>query len=292
MIQFFQDYNAIIYREKHKDLQHFNEHDLHQHYLNHGIEEGRISCELTHKNDLALFVTNNFDSCLEISPFHNPTLKGNNVKYFDVFNKQELIEVAKKNNLTHLIDNIPEIHFVNSDANLKSIEEKFNIVLSCHSIEHTFNLVKHLNDVEYLLNPNGYYVVICPDKRYMFDHFIKETTIADVLGSYYDNQTKHTLKSLIEHRVLTCHNDCGLHWNKNHGISILNEHGVSTITNAINEFNNTKGYIDVHALQFTPNSFASIINNLIQLNLINFKIHRIYHSLYNSNEFYAVLQKK
>jgi hypothetical protein len=265
---------------------------LYQHYLNNGIPEGRISCEITHKNDLASFVINNFDSCLEISPFHNPTLKGNNVKYFDVFNKEELIDVAKKTNLSQYIDKIPDIHFVDNNGNLRTIEEKFNIVLSCHSIEHQFNFVKHLIDVEYLLNPDGYYVIVCPDKRYMFDHFIKETTIADVLGSFYNNETKHTLKSVIEHRTLTCHNDCGLHWRNNHGISILNQHGVSTIKSAIDEFNNTKGYLDVHALQFTPKSFASIIQNLIDLGLIHFKIHRVYHSLFGSNEFYAVLQKK
>jgi len=292
MIEFFEEYNAEIYRNIHSDLHRLSEYDLYHHYLTHGIEEGRISCEIKNKNDLASFVTNNFDSCLEISPFHNPTLKGNNVKYFDILNKKDLIDVAKKNNLTKYVHNIPDIHFVDNNANLRTIEEKFNIVLSCHSIEHQFNLVKHLVDVEYLLNPDGYYVIVCPDKRYMFDHFIKETSIADVLSSYYNNETKHTLKSVIEHRALTCHNDCGLHWNKKHGISILNEHGISTIKNAIDEFNNTKGYIDVHALQFTPNSFASIIQNLVDLGLINLKVHRVYHSLFGSNEFYAVLQKK
>ena len=71
--------------------------------------------------------------------------------------------------------------------------------LSCHSIEHQLNFIQHLQDVSELLNDNGYYVIILPDKRYCFDHFIKESTIADIICQYTDKPKLHSIKSIIEH---------------------------------------------------------------------------------------------
>lgn len=161
------------------------------------------------------------------------------------------------------------------------------MILSCHSIEHQTNFIKHLTNVSGLLKNNGVYVVICPDKRYCFDHFIKETTIADIINMNYINNEKHTIKSVIEHRALTCHNDCGRHWNNDHGTP-----NIENIKNAINEYETTEGYIDVHALQFTPESFQGIIDILKKNNFIDLYCDRVYPTLRNSCEFYAVLRKE
>ena len=171
------------------------------------------------------------------------------------------------------------------------INEKFNIVLSCHSIEHQIDLIKHLQDISKLLEKDGYYIIIMPDKRYCFDHYISESTIADILDTHYSNRKLHKLKSVIEHRVLTCHNDSLRHWNKDNGEQKLN---IEIIKNSINEFINSEKnniYIDVHSWQFTPDSFRKNINILNELNYIDLKIERIYNTIFNSNEFIAILKK-
>ena len=68
-----------------------------------------------------------------------------------------------------------------------------------------------------MLLPGGCYVIIIPDKRYCFDHFINETTIADVVNMNVNKVKNHSVKSVIEHRGLTCHNDSVRHWNNDHG---------------------------------------------------------------------------
>jgi hypothetical protein len=50
-------------------------------------------------------------------------------------------------------------------------------------------------------------------------------------------------------------------------------------------------YIDVHAWQFTPNSFINIINILFNLHLISLHPKCIFPTLRNKSEFYVVLQK-
>jgi tRNA splicing endonuclease len=101
---------------------------------------------------------------------------------------------------------------------------------------------------------------------------------------------KHTIKSVIEHRVLTCHNDANRHWNNDHGEQTI-DHDNKSLSNAIDEYKNTEGYIDVHSLQFTPSSFEKNVNLLKQNGFIDLEVHRIYKTIRGSCEFYAVLQK-
>jgi hypothetical protein len=285
------NFNLTLYKLNNLDLENFNENELLNNYINHGISEGRTCNEINSRNDLSLLIPNDYN-CLEIGPFDCPVLKGNNIKYFDVLNQQQLIERAKKINRIQNINNIPYIHYYDNQANLKIINEQFNLILSCHCIEHQVNFIKHLNDVNNLLLSNGYYVIICPDKRYCFDHYIKESTIADILNMD-TNSTRHSLKSVIEHRVLVTHNDPIRHWNNDHGIQRLNDPKFDyMLLFAINEYNNEKEYIDVHSLQFTPQSFEQIINILEKNNLINFYIDKVYPTKKYSNEFIVIIRKK
>lgn len=285
------NFNCKIYKKYNSDLKNLNDEELINHFVNYGINEGRISNEINSRNDLLPIIPKDFE-CLEIGPFDCPVLKGNNVKYFDVLNQEQLIQRAKEHDRTNNIKNIPYIHYYNNDADLKIINYKFDLVLSSHCIEHQINFIDHLNDINNLLKTNGYYVIICPDKRYCFDHFIKESTIADILNMQ-KNSKRHTLKSVIEHRVLVTHNDTIRHWNNDHGIQRIDDPNFDyMLSYALDEFNTEKNYIDVHSLQFTPKSFEKIIKILEKHNFINFTLDKIYHTKKNQNEFIVILRKK
>jgi hypothetical protein len=274
--------------KKYNDLQLFNNNQLLDHYNINGKNEGRV-CSLGQNRDFLNSVPKKFLNCLEIGPFDVPVLKGENVYYFDVLNKEDLIKRAISINRINNLNNIPFIKYVNSIGDLTIIEDKFDVILSCHSIEHQIDFIKHINDVENLLNNNGYYIVILPDKRYCFDHFIKESTIADIIDAHNTKNNFHKLKSVIEHRALTCHNNSIDHWNGIHGTQNINN-----IDNAIKEYNeylNKNEYLDVHAWQFTPESFSNIINILNNLKYTNFKLSNLYNTVNGSCEFIVILQK-
>ena len=227
------------------------------------------------------------DKVLEIGPFTNPCLRGKNVYYFDVLNKENLILRAKENN--YPVTEIPEIHFVSADGNLEVVNETFDNVLSSHCVEHQPDLIKHLKDVSDILKPGGTYYLIIPDKRYCFDALLPESNIAAVIEAFKERKTKHSLKSVIEHRALTTHNNARRHWAGIHGTL---ENVSNRISGAMKEFEDANGrYIDVHAWQFTPGSFSNIINMLNELNYIDFKVTEIYHTALFSLEFYVVLKK-
>ncbi len=151
-------------------------------------------------------------------------------------------------------------------------------------------LIRHLQQVQRKLkNGSGRYFILVPDKRYCFDRHIAPSTIAEVIQAQEEYRTVHTLRSIIEHRSLTTHNNSRKHWQL-HDV----EHpsiDAERVRDAVNEWHAAKGgYIDVHAWYFTPDSFKEIINLLNCLNFINLTAERIYSTRFASNEFWAILK--
>jgi len=278
---------------KHSDLYHMNHEELINHYKKHGKNEGR-QCSLVYDR---VSLIKNIDTqkvdCLEIGPFDCPVLLGDKVHYFDVLDQDGLKKRSREINRPFPESNVPFIHYIDVNGDLSIVDKKFDVVLSCHSIEHQLDFIQHLNNVSNLLNAGGYYVVIVPDKRYIFDHFIKESTIADIIEQNIHKSNLHSVKSVIEHRALTCHNDSGRHWMNDHGVQTYITNPES-ILNAIKQYQHsveTNCYLDVHSLQFTPESFESIIHILNEAKYINLSFYKIYPTLKNSCEFYAILKK-
>jgi hypothetical protein len=278
------DIDLDYYRKFNNDLSTLNDEQLLNHYIQYGRAEGRSNHMC--RRDFVFSIPRN--KILEIGPFTNPSLIGNHVKYFDVLDFPELVKRAIKHSypVTHDF----KIDYVSSNGDLGIVGEKFNSVFSSHCIEHQVNLIKHLNDVDKILTSEGQYYLIIPDKRYCFDYFLPESLVVDVLGAYLlkSNGLHHPI-NILKNRVMTTHNDPVRHWAGEHGD--INSNISLKISNALSEISNNHGYIDVHAWQFTPESFKQIIDTLVSISIINLKIKYISNTPFNSNEFCVVLCK-
>jgi SAM-dependent methyltransferase len=226
-------------------------------------------------------------SILEIGAFCNPLLSGGNVFHFDVLDREGLRRRARTLGLPE--ERVPEIHYVGDGGDLGSVDRTFAVVFSSHCIEHQPDLVHHLQQVEKLLEPGGSYRLLIPDKNYCFDHYLPESTIAQVLDAHRSRLRRHTLASVIEHRALTTHNDPARHWRGDHG-----EQDPTTLARrvraAVAEFEAARGgYVDVHAWQFTPESFRCICVLLNELGHTRLRPLAVHATPYGSNEFGAVL---
>jgi len=227
-------------------------------------------------------------STLEVGPFTNPTLRGPNVKYFDVMDKQGLINRA---NAIGYVYTVPvDIDYVSSTGDLSIVDKKFDFCLSSHCVEHQPDLIYHLNQVARILTATGRYLLIIPDKRYCSDHFIAESSIADFIGAR--GNKVHTAKSVIEHIALATHNDPVRHWTGDHGVPRFRDN-LSSVSVAMSQYDTSAGaYIDVHAWQFTPQSFRSGIEVLSNLGLIGLEVEQVYATPHNTFEFCAILKRR
>lgn len=234
-------------------------------------------------------LVDNGDSCLEIGPFDSPLLSGDSVEYFDVMSQEDLKIRASLHG--RIPERVPFINYVSKFGNLDVVDKKFDNVLSSHVIEHQTDLVRHLQSIERILDDNGKYYLIIPDKRYCFDANLSASNLAQVLSAFIEERTKHKLESVLEHRCLTTHNNPYLHLFGFHGnldLSSLSDRFKS----AVDEFEQSEDYLDVHAWYFTPKSFSAIIQGLNVLSLITLKVEKIYSTPYGELEFCAVLTKR
>ena len=275
-----------FYRSQYADLKFLNDKELIDHFMTYGENEGRASAKLSRRTEFVSFCASN-RIVLELGPFANPAIVGDSVEYFDVLDRDALICRAIEHNLP--ICSIPEIKYVSAEGDLGCVERKFKAVFSSHNFEHTVNIIEHLAKVRNVLEDDGSYYLIIPDKRYTFDYYMPETTIADVIESEHLKRRFHSLKSIIEHYALTTHNDCIRHWNGDHGDVSL-EYIVERVGQAMHAFDlSSNEYIDVHSWKFTPHSFYATLNILAKLNYSPFKKITVFPTLKNQLEFNAIL---
>ena len=281
------EFDLEIYRLIHPDLAGLDNDQLIFHYSTVGVAEGRRANALLNRRDFVSLISHEMRT-LEIGPFTDPMITGPNVKYADYLDKNKLIERAKSFNRD--FSRTPLISYVLSSMPLSEIREHFDVVFSSHCIEHQPDFVRHLTDVEGLLRDGaGRYFLVIPDKRYCFDRFNNESTIADILEAYKEKRNAHTQKSIIEHTALLSHNDPVMHWSTPHARQPSVD--CVKVNLAIDMYKKCDGgYIDVHAWYFTPESFSANVRMLKSLGLINLEIERIYCTRRDSIEFWAVLK--
>jgi SAM-dependent methyltransferase len=237
---------------------------------------------------------------LEIGPYLNPLLRGSNVKYFDILDKEAIKNqilneknLAAKNYITSKADltTVPDIAYVSPSGDMSLIKEKFDAVVSAHNIEHQIDLINHLNQVADLLNHNGKFYLIIPDKRYCFDHFIVASPLSDIISNHLQTPQKaHSLETILAMRCETSHNNSLKYWFGTNGEIIgINPKCYSEVIDIFNKHNGE--YINAHRWRFTPKHFEFIINSLSELGLIKLRLETIYATSWGEQEFKAVLYK-
>jgi SAM-dependent methyltransferase len=279
-------FDASFYTGTNDDLRHMNANEAAEHFARYGIAEGRQGHPRGSRPAFTDLVRS-FGSVLEIGPFCNPTVRGENVRYLDVLDESELRERAARLGID--ASGCPErIHY---RGDIFDIVDTFDAVVSSHCIEHQPDLIHHLTGVAGVLPPGGSYLLYVPDKRYCFDHFIPESTVAEVLQARRERRTTHILRSVIEHTAaLNTHNDPARHWAGKHDVG----HGkdqAGRIRDAIDLYDTSDGYLDVHAWYFTPETFAAIITTLYDCGMSRLRLTEIYTTRYNELEFFAVLKR-
>lgn len=287
MVEFPAECDVTAYRSENPELAKFTPQLLEQHYRIYGVPEGRSGNALKTRADFLALIPSTAN-VLEIGPYFSPSMTGDNVKYFDVLSREQLIERAISQGQTN--PNPPHIDYVSPMADLGIIDAKFDYVVSSYCIEHQTDLIKHLQDVERLLNPGGSYFVMAPDKRYCHDHWMKESGVAEVLGAHHERRTTHPFRSVVEHLALSAHNDHFRHWDGDHGEPY--EDFLPRLHQATHVFENANGnYVDVHSWYFTPDSMREIIGILNRTGDVKLSCVRCYDTRKYHNDFWVILQK-
>jgi SAM-dependent methyltransferase len=278
------------YRSVNSDLTSFTDYELRSHFDHFGKTEGRAGSPQSFREQFLPLISQTVDT-LEIGPYCGPQLRGDKVRYFDIAGREALIEMAKQQQ--YPITEAPVIDYVSPTGDMGVINDQFDQVFSSHCVEHQSDLVRHFSEVSRILPEGGSYFLIVPDKRFCFDHFLSESTIADVLGAHIEQRRLHYAKSVLEHRVLTTHNDPIRHWKGDHGLPVSQQQGLDCVRGAIDHIvKNANVYLDTHAWHFTPQIFEDLLTQIYQLGLSMLKVDKVYNTPFGRFEFCAILSKE
>lgn len=284
------EFDPQFYRSGNPELAAYSDCLLIRHFIKFGQREGRLGSRRGSKKDFVELVAAE-ESVLEIGPFTNPTLMGENVKYFDLCDSEELARRASAVGCVQRLT--PDIHYVSNEGDLSVVTEKFSSVFSSHCIEHQPDLIRHLNQVENLLDRSGKYYLIVPDKRYCFDCVFDETTLDEIKQAHKEKRMRHSVQAIIEHRAYVSHNDPLRHWVGDHWDADYESKRERMIRAAEKELATANGaYIDVHAWRFTPCSFLHILKSLYDLNYTRMKPISVFNTPLGHLDFCAILEKQ
>ena len=286
---FAPEFDADFYRGLYRDLRSMSEADAAAHFRQYGIAEGRQGSPLAVRENL-LAALKRRRSILEIGPFCSPVVRGRNVAYFDVLDAAELRARAGRIGVDP--KGVPErVDFVSPTGDLSVVDRRFEAVVSSHCIEHQPDLVRHLQQVAAVLEPGGHYFLMVPNKLYCFDHFIAPSTLAGVVAAHVEGRQMHRLESVIEHRALTTHNTPSRHWAGDHADPGYRDSIPGRTRAAVEEHAAAAGgYVDVHAWQFTPESFRALTGTLHVGGWSPLRPLRVYETPHGRNEFTAILE--
>ncbi len=275
---------------------------LARHYAAHGAAEGRV-CSAIAGRAAFLALLPPAGPLLEVGPFCTPwpAPAGYVVRYLDIMPTEALRATAAALPWGDA-SRVPSIDYVwRGEPYRELIRARFPAILSSHCIEHQPCLVTHLTDLASVLAPGGRVFLVVPDHRYAFDHFVPASTLVDVLDAYAARRSGHAPRSTIAHHLLKTHNDPPAHWAGAHwtgapqngapGADPWAEAGlVGRVSEALREVRRTELAFDLHAWQFTPDSFRALFDLMAVAGLSPFRIERLYPTLRDSGEFYAVLR--
>lgn len=284
-IELPQEFDEAYYR-KMKPYAPLKREFLQYEFENFGKKSGVPGSHFCYRENVVKLFSKLSGPVLEIGPGHRPDFIGSNVKYLDLVYQEELQklypEMPDKNGGS------PHIDYLISDLVAGNIKENFDLVYSAHTFEHQSNPVLFINSIDKVLNPDGLFVAVIPDKNYTFDYYRDLTTLADVLSApdsllEYDKRTKLISRS-------TSHNDAIRHWLGDHGEQNMSSDWV------IDQYRELEKVQDspesYHATVYNYESFKEIFSLLDKNNIINMNLLRVYNTPFLKNEFVAIFGKK
>jgi len=284
------EFDYTFYQEQTPAARYMDVKEALAHYVNLGKKRGAAGSPLADMNFFVAYLNaQHFPRILEIGPGVSPRMIGENVSYYDVRSGENFLEYARSKGVTNT-DALPTIHFSSEDGRLKDIPLKFDLIFSSHCIEHTYDFITHVNDVEALLNKNGIFAMVVPDKRYTFDYFRRLTSLGEIIARHYDVTPGHPLRDFIDSLVMA-HNDPVRHWQNDHGRITKLDHEM--ITNALDKYRSTQAMDpSLHSWVFTSDSFREVVSQLADTEMIRLAPLRVYNTVKNSNSFCTLLMRK
>jgi predicted SAM-dependent methyltransferase len=164
-------------------------------------------------------------------------------------------------------------------------------IVASHVIEHVPDLITWLQELKSVLKDNGQIRLVIPDKRFTFDYLRAESRLSDVLDAFVRRARVPQPHSIIDFALGASEVNCAEAWKKVIPEEQLRRHFTFADALGLSRDVIANGtYHDVHCWTFTPQSFARIMRELVQHDLINFSCQHFQDTEPDTLEFFVGLK--
>ena len=232
---------------------------------------------------------------LEIGPLYRPfVLKSEaDVVYVDHADTETLRSKYKDDPKfdKSTIVNIDAVWGQQTLADCLGVDRKVDFIIASHVVEHVPDLLTWLKELRSVLTTNGEIRLVVPDKRFTFDYTRRLTELPEVLDAYLRKARRPLPWNILDHVINVRHVDVGSAWSRKLGADDTPLHHTFELAiHAAQDALSTTNYHDVHCWVFTPASFAALMFQAAQHELLDLSCVDFQDTPHNSLEFIVHLK--
>jgi len=232
---------------------------------------------------------------LEFGPLANPVVRKHEgrIIYVDHIDTDALKGKAVNN------PNVDETAIVAVDVDLRRgplVEQcrplgPFDYVVASHVFEHLPNPIGWLRDVASLLVPGGTIALAVPDRRYTFDAFRTETTLAQLVAYDLENGTRPSLTQLADHFFHVRQVDTAEAWRTPPTVETVPRHHDDDAVARILGRAVAGRHVDCHCTVWTNSHFGRVIPEAVRLRGVPVRIRWLDDPVPGTNEFLVQIER-
>ncbi len=168
---------------------------------------------------------------------------------------------------------------------------RVDYAVASHVAEHVPDLLGWLADLHGVLAPNGTLGLAIPDRRFTFDRFRAESTIAEAVEAYLCKYTRPSLRQVFDSAWQAVEIGVDQAWRDDIPDRAAQLPRLTLAFDLVRRLHDNGAYNDAHCWVFTPASFLELIGQAARLELLPYTLHGFYPTELNGYEFYAVFRR-
>ncbi|CAO4179221.1 class I SAM-dependent methyltransferase [Methylorubrum populi] len=165
-------------------------------------------------------------------------------------------------------------------------------IVASHVVEHVPDPIRWLRDAGDALREGGVFCLVVPDKRFTFDHFRTPTSTGELVAASLAGLRKPPVAIVYEHFARATLVDAGAVWQGRPVRAKPVSGGPVEAFGIASGIAATGASVDVHCTVFTPCSFATVLAELIGLDLLPFECAALEPTRPREDEFFVLLRKR
>jgi predicted SAM-dependent methyltransferase len=253
------------------------------------------SNQLSRNDKLRKFCNISSGVGLEIGPLSIPIVRKDEgiIYYVDRFSTEQLKEKYKSAKWLE-IGNIVPVDFIIEEISYEDIQSEvktIDYIIASHILEHCPNPLGWLRCLAKIIQPKGIISLAIPDRRYTFDYYRRETTLAQLLAYDLEGLTKPSIEQVLDCFMNICKVDTKAAWILDYSaLKPEKQHEFHSADDIIKLIEREGNDAYTHCTVWTFESFCEIFPQAMKIANIPLEISCSYEPEKFSNEFIVQLK--